>query len=1040
MATSTHSPERGYLNIIDFTECYESDTVNEYMCLIGRNQNGAVTYVDVEGIPHEVYIAIGEDLTPSQSASLVADLHEYLLANPHKCRRTGCACGNGGWGGVSREVCINDRKRCITEAIRSYDTVRRRGFSVYEENDRPFLRIVFTHAFYAMSVEEWAKTQSFGTVSNANAGLYECRPKAVDSFIVLKNIASFDWVSFPKTRRRMNGHYRVSYQDLVVEKEVSFEEAPPYVTLYLDIETIAKRYINSESEKAVYPVGVISVVTSTGEKKSFMLGPSIEVEHVETFENETDLFQAFYCYVRKVDPDIIAGYNTNKFDIPYLLTRAERLGMKRFRYLSRLSHMPVHLHRSQTFTNGGGTQTNVFIDCPGVIFLDLYPLIRKGYKFENYKLATVLNEFKLDAKGDVNYEEIHPYFYGSMEQRRKLETYCMRDTQGVREVQGKTDAIRRLVAKCKVLRLRARDALDRGLGYVLSMKVASTYRVEGYLNKKKEYTWNEAQKEKVGVLDSALEEIEGYGDLWKMKENHEKYPGAFVFEPLRAFYREFILTLDFNSLYPSIIQSMNICRSTQLACETADPHANISPCVPTRFAFSKKKEGIFPKIERELVGARKAVKRKMGMEKEGSDRHRMYDAEQNELKIAANSLYGLLGTTTSDVSLLSGAYSVTAWGAYFIQRVCDELHTQFGTELQIIYGDTDSLFIRMIEVTDLEYARKRAIELQDWVNAKLNTWMHTEFNIPNSVMKMEAENLTYPFLLLEKKKYVKHIYQVKPSDKPEEAAEYPKLKPSGIFTRSHTKYTKDLMNDILKEGMVKNAPQEDVHQMIRSRIRALHLGEIPDITILKHSTNLSKPVEAYASDTPHLIAAKQMLHDDLNLDCGDRVEFYYCKVATSRDQKKKEFVVSAHKVHEYELEWSFYVDEVVSALECVVQPLLNVDVHVLTDTTQFGKRTVWKKRTAPSHQETELDRIVVKRTQGVEAEEEVLPQAPPSLKVTYQKGYTQMYAFGAKMPAKRAAVPKKRTSASARTRKGKGKEKESMTVDVIRNMFMKKPI
>jgi DNA polymerase delta subunit 1 len=542
----------------------------------------------------------------------------------------------------------------------------------------------------------------------------------------MKTIMCFDWITYPSSGKR------IRYEDVTVLRDDDNPLLPthsqPPLALYLDIEILSKDdFINSESKKANYPIGVISVATSTGQKRSFMLGRPIPGggDHIYTFSREDDLLQAFQNYFMEIDPDIISGYNINKFDIPYLITRAKQLGLERFPYWSRIRDVPLTMHETQRTTNQAGTQTQVFIDCPGRISYDLYPLIRKTYKFDNFKLGTVLKAFDLDPKVDVGYEDIYPYFHGTDEQRAKLEQYCLRDSQCIVELEKKTDAIRRLMAKCKVLRLRARDALDRGLGYVLSMMICSKYRPLGYLNKKKKTEYNQDLGRNVNILDAAFEDVVGYEELWDMKERHEKYPGAFVFEPIRGFYKEAILTLDFNSLYPSIIQTMNICRSTQLQNKDLDPDANVSPC---GFAYSKKKEGVFPMIERELVSARKGVKRKMENETD-VDKRAMYDAEQNELKVAANSLYGLLGTTTSDVSLLSGAYSVTAWGAYFIRRVCDTLHQLFGTELQVIYGDTDSLFIRLIGVTDMSIAREKAVFYENFVNAELKRWMRDECHI-----------------------------------------------------------------------------------------------------------------------------------------------------------------------------------------------------------------------------------------------------------------------------------------------------------------------
>lgn len=1015
------------IQVIDIVERYDPDTIEEYVCLIGKDRGGGLHYVDVAGTPHECLIAVGEDFTPAQASVLVEQLQGYLCRKHHGCRRTNCeeceSQNQGGWG-ISREPCVRLRRQFIREPIRRFEIVRKRGFSCYEKHDRPFLRVILSHAFLVNKVEEWMllpeNARSFGTVSEAHRGIHECRAKTVDSFLALVNIASFDWISFPDTRRSSSSSnantYRVHVDQLTkvaLEPEVKVKEP---VTLFLDIETIAREYMNSKTKRAEYPVGVISVSTSTGEKRSFLLGSAIPSAHVQAYADEADMFRGFYDYFMALDPDIISGYNTNKFDIPYLVRRAARLGVSRFTSLSRFADMPLYIHETSRTTNQAGTQSQTFIDCPGRIFLDLYPMIRKGYKMENYKLSSVAEEFDLGQKGDLAYSELYGAFHGSMERRMELEEYCALDTKLAQDVEAKTGAVRRLMAKCKVLRLRARDALDRGLGYLLSMMVRSKYGPAGYVNKKAEYVYDEETKQRKRVMDACFEDIEGYGDLWDMKERHEKYPGAFVFDPKTGLYEDAVFTLDFNSLYPSVIRTFNVCRSTQLA--SPEPGSNVSPY---GFAYTREKEGIMPQIERELVDMRNEVKAKIEEEKAKPNPDEallgMYEAEQLEIKVAANSLYGLMGTTTSEFSFLSGAVSITQWGAKYIRRVAEVVQEHF-PYAEVVYGDTDSLMIRFRDCRVLADARAKAKEIHAWVNTMLKAWMGEE-GIVGGVLKMGAENISMPFLLLEKKKYVKVIYPVDEREdaKLQEKGKWPNLKPSGIETRSSTKYTKDTIREIHHAALIEHKPQEYLIDIIRRRLQALYLGQVPDKTELKHSTNLAQPLEAYkVIDSPHLVAARQMLHDGLELEPGDRVEYYFCDVITD-STKKADLAVAAHLAGQYDLLWSAYVEEVVNALEKTILPLLTVDLGWITNPTTYKKPETRKRRFAPRSGGGGIAKFLV-REEGDEEEGAAPGEGEvATASIIVDRGFKQQTIFGAAPPThkvvkKRKATPKKKSSSA----------------------------
>lgn len=63
---------------------------------------------------------------------------------------------------------------------------------------------------------------------------------------------------------------------------------------------------------------------------------NIAGSQVLSFNDETDLLQAWRDFVEEVDPDVVIGYNIAGFDFPYLIDRAKALRAPKFPFLGRL--------------------------------------------------------------------------------------------------------------------------------------------------------------------------------------------------------------------------------------------------------------------------------------------------------------------------------------------------------------------------------------------------------------------------------------------------------------------------------------------------------------------------------------------------------------------------------------------------------------------------------------------------------------------------------------------------------------------------------
>lgn len=123
------------------------------------------------------------------------------------------------------------------------------------------------------------------------------------------------------------------------------------------------------------------------------------------------------------------------------------------------------------------------------------------------------------------------------------------------------------------------------------------------------------------------------------------YAGGLVLDPKRGFYDKYVLLMDFNSLYPSIIQEFNICFTTvdrQITTKASQGEEEVLPDLPDPTL----PPGILPTEIRKLVDSRREVK-KLINDKLSKDLLLQYDIRQKALKLTANSMYGCLGFSNS---------------------------------------------------------------------------------------------------------------------------------------------------------------------------------------------------------------------------------------------------------------------------------------------------------------------------------------------------------------------------------------------------------
>ncbi|CAH2318907.1 DNA polymerase delta catalytic subunit [Pelobates cultripes] len=414
--------------------------------------------------------------------------------------------------------------------------------------------------------------------------------------------------------------------------EGEWQKIAPMRVLSFDIECAGRKGIFPEPDKDPV-IQIANMVLRQGEKDPFIrnvftLGScsSIVGSQVLCFEREHDLLRAWAEFVLIIDPDIITGYNIQNFDLPYLINRAHNLKVQAFPFLGRIRSMKSVIKDSSFQSKQMGRRENKVINTEGRVQFDLLQVLLRDYKLRSYTLNAVSYHFLQEQKEDVQHSIITDLQNGNEQTRRRLAVYCLKDAY---------------------LPLRLLEKLMCVINY---MEMA---RVTGVpLN----YLLSRGQQIKVvsQLLRQAMKQ-----DLVMpvvKSEGGEDYTGATVIEPVKGYYAVPIATLDFSSLYPSIMMAHNLCYTTLLQSGSAEkyglnPEDFIKTPTGDHFVKASVRKGLLPEILENLLSARKRAKTELKKETDPF-KQKVLDGRQLALKISANSVYGFTGAQVGKLPCL----------------------------------------------------------------------------------------------------------------------------------------------------------------------------------------------------------------------------------------------------------------------------------------------------------------------------------------------------------------------------------------------------
>nr|CAD2199671.1 unnamed protein product [Meloidogyne enterolobii] len=323
----------------------------------------------------------------------------------------------------------------------------------------------------------------------------------------------------------------------------------PLRTLSLDIECLGQQGTFPDASRDPI-IQIANMVKLEGEsepfiRNCFVLGTCESIVGSEVIEcrNEVELLSKWSDFVRTVDPDVITGYNIQNFDLPYIMDRAKHLKIDgRVCYLSRVKGNICKQRDVSLQSKQMGNRVNKMCSMDGRIIFDVLQLILRDYKLRSYTLNNVSYFFLGEQKEDVAYNFIPELQAGTAKDRRRLAVYCMKDAYLPIRLLDKLMLFINYMEMARVTGVPLSFLISRGQQVkILSMLIRKTREKNIFLP----------------VIDVG----DGGDEIG--------YEGATVIEPVCDFYNEPISTLDFASLYPSIMIAHNLCYTTLM--KTAPP-------------------------------------------------------------------------------------------------------------------------------------------------------------------------------------------------------------------------------------------------------------------------------------------------------------------------------------------------------------------------------------------------------------------------------------------------------------------------------------
>jgi len=604
-----------------------------------------------------------------------------------------------------------------------------------------------------------------------------------------------------------------------------------------------------------------------------------EFDNTMLFTNEKDMFDVFFQLIE--DADVLTGWNSEGYDIPYMVNRVTRVMSKDD---TRKFCLMGQLPKAREYERFGKSETTY--DLVGRIHLDYLQLYKK-YNYESR------HSYKLDSIGEMEVGENKTQYEGTLDQLynkdfKKFIEYNRQDTMLLVKIHN----------KLKFLELANQLAHENTV--LLPTVMGSVAMIEMAI-------FNEAHSRGLVVPDKKRK-VENEEDV-------QQAAGAFVATPKRGMH-EWVGAVDINSLYPSVIRALNMAGETivaqvrqtitdkymhdkglRLASEkkrakegddavtgsilweglfgaleyTAIMNQERGTILTVDYEdgrsvemsaaeiwkmvfdshkpwmlsangtiFTYEKEGVVPGLLSRWYSERKETQ-KLAKEAYGTDKFEYYDKRQLVRKILLNSAYGALLNEHCRFYDKRIGQSVTLSGRQIVKHMMSTINESVTGDYNhegpaIVYGDTDSCYFTaypilkpQIESGELEWNKETCIGLYDGIadqaNESFPAFMEKAFHAPRkngAIIKAGRELIGDRSIFITKKRYAINIFD-KEGKRKDKDGQLGDIKAMGLdLKRADTpKYVQEFLLNVLSMVIQQGKGREDVIEAVKDFKRIL---------------------------------------------------------------------------------------------------------------------------------------------------------------------------------------------------------------------------
>lgn len=539
--------------------------------------------------------------------------------------------------------------------------------------------------------------------------------------------------------------------------------------------------------------------------------------NLRAMPNEKSLLSFVTAYIKNADPDVFVGHRLENISLDVLVHRMYDLKVPTWSSLGRRSRKvwPERFGRNSNGFNNNLQLREVF---QGRLLCDIanemgQSLTSKCQSWDLPEMYEVVCNKKHSGL-EVNYQN------KNYTEDSTLLLMALKDNASNAQITAEISFVIQILSLSKQLTNLAGNAWSHTLSGTRAGRneyiLLHEFKRNDYIVPDKEDRFRKNTK------------VDNDDDSNTVSSNKKsKYQGGLVFEPEKGLHKNYILVMDFNSLYPSIIQEFNICFTTVDRDEfniTHDEEKDLP-----KFPEKESIPGVLPKLLNALVTRRREVKKLLKDPKNTAVERAQYDIKQQALKLTANSMYGCLGYVNSRFYAKPLAMLVTNKGREILMDT-RQLAESIG--LRVVYGDTDSVMIDT-GVDSFEEALKIGNDFKVEVNQRYR------------LLEIDTDNVFKRLLLHAKKKYA----AVNASIDKKTGKEITNLEVKGLDMRrrEYCQLSKDMSTYVLQKLLSDTDPEQalsEIYDYLEEMAAKMKNYEIP-VDKYKINTRLSKDPNNY---------------------------------------------------------------------------------------------------------------------------------------------------------------------------------------------------